>query len=82
MKQSRDGRYWGNSFMPEPPVAVARAELAEARAECAMAADLLKWYAEEARRIHYSEAPERAIRGSTGTNGCWSSRSRYHQTSP
>lgn len=33
--------------------------LAEARAECAMAADLIKWYAEEARRIHGRILPAR-----------------------
>ncbi len=33
--------------------------LAEARAECAMAADLIKWYAEEARRIHGRVIPSR-----------------------
>lgn len=34
--------------------------LAEARGECAMAADLIKWYAEEARRIHGRLIPARA----------------------
>lgn len=34
--------------------------LAEARAECAMAAELIKWYAEEARRIHGRVVPARA----------------------
>ena len=33
--------------------------LAEARAECAMAADLIKWYAEEARRVHGRVIPAR-----------------------
>ena len=33
--------------------------LPEARAECAMAADLIKWYAEEARRIHGRVIPAR-----------------------
>lgn len=33
--------------------------LAEARAECAMAADLIKWYAEEARRIYGRIIPAR-----------------------
>jgi acyl-CoA reductase-like NAD-dependent aldehyde dehydrogenase len=33
--------------------------LAEARAECAMAADLIKWYAEEARRIYGRVIPAR-----------------------
>ncbi|HYF21739.1 MAG TPA: NAD-dependent succinate-semialdehyde dehydrogenase, partial [Ramlibacter sp.] len=33
--------------------------LAESRAECAMAADLIKWYAEEARRIHGRVIPAR-----------------------
>ena len=33
--------------------------LAEARAECAMAADLIKWYAEEARRVHGRVIPSR-----------------------
>lgn len=33
--------------------------LAEARAECAMAADLIKWYAEEARRVYGRIVPER-----------------------
>lgn len=33
--------------------------LAEARMECAMAADLVKWYAEEARRIHGRIIPAR-----------------------
>ncbi len=33
--------------------------LAEARAECAMAADLIKWYAEEARRVHGRVLPSR-----------------------
>lgn len=33
--------------------------LAEARAECAMAADLIKWYAEEARRIYGRIIPSR-----------------------
>jgi acyl-CoA reductase-like NAD-dependent aldehyde dehydrogenase len=34
--------------------------LAEARVECAMAADLIKWYAEEARRIYGRLIPARA----------------------
>lgn len=34
--------------------------LAEARAECAMAADLIKWYAEEARRMYGRVVPARA----------------------
>lgn len=34
--------------------------LAEARAECAMAADILKWFAEEARRVHGRVIPPRA----------------------
>ncbi len=34
--------------------------LAEARAECAMAADLIKWYAEEARRVYGRIVPARA----------------------
>ena len=33
--------------------------LAEARAECAMAADLIKWYAEEARRVYGRVVPAR-----------------------
>lgn len=33
--------------------------LAEARAECAMAADLIKWYAEEARRVYGRIIPAR-----------------------
>ncbi len=33
--------------------------LAEARAECALAADLIKWYAEEARRVHGRVIPAR-----------------------
>jgi acyl-CoA reductase-like NAD-dependent aldehyde dehydrogenase len=33
--------------------------LAEARAECAMAADLIKWYAEEARRVYGRVIPAR-----------------------
>ncbi len=33
--------------------------LAEARAECAMAADLMKWYAEEARRVYGRVIPAR-----------------------
>ncbi len=33
--------------------------LDEARAECAMAADLIKWYAEEARRVHGRVIPAR-----------------------
>ncbi len=33
--------------------------LAEARAECAMAADLIKWYAEEARRVYGRVIPSR-----------------------
>ncbi len=33
--------------------------LAEARAECAMAADLIKWYAEEARRMYGRVIPSR-----------------------
>jgi acyl-CoA reductase-like NAD-dependent aldehyde dehydrogenase len=33
--------------------------LAEARAECAMAADLIKWYAEEARRVYGRVIPGR-----------------------
>lgn len=33
--------------------------LAEARAECAMAADLIKWYAEEARRVYGRLIPPR-----------------------
>ena len=33
--------------------------LAEARAECAMAADLIKWYAEEARRMYGRVIPAR-----------------------
>lgn len=36
--------------------------LAEARAECLMAADLIKWYAEEARRVHGRVLPARAPR--------------------
>lgn len=34
--------------------------LAEARAECLMAAELIKWYAEEARRVHGRVIPARA----------------------
>lgn len=34
--------------------------LAEARAECLLAADLIKWYAEEARRVHGRVLPARA----------------------
>lgn len=34
--------------------------LAEARAECLMAADLIKWYAEEARRVHGRVLPARS----------------------
>jgi len=35
--------------------------LAEARAECAMAADLIKWYAEEARRVYGRIIPARTL---------------------